>query len=466
MKLNALAALATFLGPIACGVEHGTVETLAVRALPDGEVFKIGVLVDDTLPANVKANYTAAADLAESQLNAGLDRAGSDNAFDVIVASYGAGQAESVAIDLVNNQLVLGLVSDTNENTRAINTWNNLFVGTPPIDHDIPLTCYQCSSPRFNRSDETDLGFADPENWLFRTFFDAGFEAPLQARLVLRRQNSGDLNGDGHLKIVVYFEQEQSRMVQEIPPALDALHQGSHSIEFVSRTLPSTPESRAAEMGFIFDDMNGPNPEGRFPDVAVLAFQAQEGPVALANYTAHPLPPGMATRPPVQMNDNLRREHLLPALLAAGGEGVEGSSVLRVNNSMSGRIFRNAFVDATGQQPQMTASYLHDAVVTLAGAIAWAFHNGSTDPELIQANIFNVNDPTGRLIRPRPMDYEIMVRRIDQDQPVDYEGAASSDDLDVDGENYPDLVRWRILNGNFVEAQIFRCDPAHPSCAR
>jgi hypothetical protein len=168
----------------------------------------------------------------------------------------------------------------------------------------------------------------------------------------------------------------------------------------------------------------------------------------------------------LQANDEARRDFLLPSLLASGGATLEGASVLRVSDSASGSVFRSAFVSATGNQPEVTAAFLYDAVVVQAEAISWAFHFESTDPQVILGNFFNVSDPSGKIFRPRPADFKTAALRIAQEQPINYEGAGSSVDFDFAGENYPDLVHWKIQGGNFVEIERYRCDPQVPACAR
>ncbi len=43
----------------------------------------------------------------------------------------------------------------------------------------------------------------DADGWLFRTFFNAKYEAAVQTQILLN-QDGGDLNGDGQVKIAVY----------------------------------------------------------------------------------------------------------------------------------------------------------------------------------------------------------------------------------------------------------------------
>src|SRR4051794_4200888 len=198
MKRTTVALLATSVIFLACGGPQGAVEELPPQAATV-ETFKLGVLVDEASPAKVA--FTQAAHLAESQLNQGLMQSGIGQAFTLVVAPYAAGQARAVAIDLINNQGVLALVTDSDFTTADVNGLNYDF--DQQVAHKFTITCTQCSSPRFNQSFESEPGFSDPENWLFRTYFNAGFEPAVQMHLVLARPNGGDLNNDHHLKVVV-----------------------------------------------------------------------------------------------------------------------------------------------------------------------------------------------------------------------------------------------------------------------
>ncbi len=420
--------------------------------LSGGTKLKVGVLVDDASPA--KANFAAAAKLAESQINQGLQGAGIPRRLEVVIANYGAGLAQSAAIDLVNTQGVLGVVGDISGNTAAVNRLN--YEATPRIDHKIPVTCYQCSSAFFNDPAQTDLGFADPDNWLQRTFFNATFESAVQVQLVLNRPQGGDFNDDGHLKIVVYYDSFHLSAATTMPAILDSLHAGPHSVELIAKTLPSTPATRAAELAQVFDV----GPDGHPPDAVYLAFLPQNAPEALSDYTAFAVSP----KAPAQANNGVRRDFLLPSLVAAGGEGLEGSSVLVVSASPSGPLFRSAFVAATGQQPELTASFLYDAVVAQAIAIGAAAADGRTSPESIRDSFGAINAPKGKLIRPRVSDFKVGAQRIAQGKPIDYDGASSPLQLTPAGEMYPDLVHWKIQDGKFVELEKYRCDPQAPNC--
>jgi hypothetical protein len=448
---HTFAARLIFVVPLACSAPGPDPVELTPQAAAGGQTFKIGVLVDDASPA--KANFTGAALLAESQIARALSRSGIHDRFDIIVAPYAAGQAQNTAIDLINNQGALAVVSDISGNTAAVNRLN--YLQPSPAAHKFTVTCYQCSSAFFNDPGQTDLGFADPENWLFRTFFNASFESAVQVQLVLNRPDGGDFDGDGHVKIVVYYDAFHLSAATTMPSILDGLHAGSHSVELIQKTLPSTPASRAAELAAIFD-----SDDGHAPDAVYLAFLPQNATEALSDYTGFTFSP----KPPAQANNGVRRNFLLPSLLAAGGAGLEGSSVLTVSDTPSGALFQSAFVAATGQPPELTASYLYDAVVAQVIAIGWARSFGSVTPEVIQGNFPNINDPGGATIRPSVKDFQTAARRIKRQQPINYDGASSPLELTPDGEMYPDLVHWRIQGGQFVELERYRCDPDHPSC--
>jgi hypothetical protein len=455
MRSLQFGVLATFLIPVACGGPDGgavAVEELAPRAL-DETTFKIGVLVNDASPA--RAGYTAAVQLAESQINQGLAQAAAGYRFQMVVAPYADSQSRPVAIDLINNQGVLGLVTDGNQTTADVNRLNYDLV--PQVAHKFPVTCYQCSSARFNDFGDTDLGYADVEDWLVRTFFNATFEPAALVQQVLRRPHGGDLDDDGFLKIVVYFDVDHFIEALNVQTALDSLHGGPHAVEPVFKVLPSSPQSRASEMAAIFDSA----PDGHRPDAVFLMFREPNIVESVSDYSAFSVSP----RPIPQTIDEVRRNYLLPSLLAAGGANLEGDSVTLVSSTASGTQFKNAFVSASGQQPESTASFLYDAVIAQALAISWANEFQTVIPEVIRGNFGNVSDPSGTVIRPRVNDFKAAALRIGQEQPINYDGAGSPFDP-VNDELYPDVVHWKIQAGKFVELERYRCNPDNPTCVQ
>jgi hypothetical protein len=451
MRLRAIGRVAVLAVPLSCANGDGLDEI--GQATHQRQTIRIGALVDDASPA--KANFTAAAELAQAQLNGGLRAAGSKFRVEVLTTPYAAGQAQSAAITLVNASDVHGLVSDISGNTAAVNRLN--YESPSRIAHKVPVTCYQCSSAFFNDPSQSDPGFADPDNWLFRTFFNATFESAVQVQLVLNRPALGDFNGDGYLKIVVYYDAFHLSAATTMPAILDSLHDGPHSVELIAKTLPSTEATRAAELAAVFDT----GPDGHLPDAIYLAFLPQNAPEALGDYTSF----AVAARPPAQANNGVRRDFLLPSLLPVGGEGLEGSSVRQVASSPSGRLFLSAFEQAAGERPELTASFFYDAVVAQALAALTAGANGSLDPELIRGSFISINDPEGKLIRPRVGGFARAARRIEKQKAINYDGASSPLDLTALGEMYPDLVHWKITGGQFVELEGYLCDPDHPNCS-
>jgi hypothetical protein len=446
-------------------LDQVAVTTRAVRARRH-ETIRIGVLVDATGPA--RANFTAAATLAESRLNRGLAAAHSHFRVQVIAREFAAGQAVATAIDLVNTGGVHALVSDVSGSpngaagTVAVNRLN--YETPSRINHKVPVTCYQCSSAFFNDPAQVDPGFADPDNWLWRTFFNATFESAVQVQLVHSRANLGEINGNGAVKITVYYDAGHLSAATTMPGLMDQIYGSSpHSVELIQKMLPSTPTSRAAELARVFDganettgQMDGP------PDAVYLAFLPPNAPESLADYTAFA---GVTPKAPATANNGVRRDFLLPTLLANGGEGLQGSSVQVVASSRTGRSFRRAFADETGQQPELTASFLYDAVAIEALAALRAAEGAGLSPEAIRDSLGRLNHPRGRDVRATASGFARAARLIDRGRRIDITGAASSLDLTPAGEMYPHLVHWTIQGGKFVESESYRCDPQHPVCA-
>jgi hypothetical protein len=231
-------------------------------------------------------------------------------------------------------------------------------------------------------------------------------------------------------------------------------------VKLVQKQLPSTPTSRAAELAAVFDSA----PDGHAPDAVYLAFLPGNAPESLADYSAFAASP----KAPATANNGVRRDFLMPTLLASGGEGLNGSSVRVVADSGSGQAFLSAFRAATGgQAPELTASFLYDAVVAQALAALIASSRGELTPEGIRDALGRISDKShcAARIGASVHDFKKAAQKIAERKPIDYDGAASSVDLTPVGEMYPPLVHWQISGGRFAEFESYQCDPAHPLCA-
>jgi hypothetical protein len=466
-----LATCTLLLLSSACGSPtEAPSELQAVRQALEAKVatvIRIGALVDDASPA--RTNFTAAANLAESQINQGLVAAHSPYSVDVIVGYYGGSTGFTQAtrtIDMVNHQGIVGVVSDVSGSpggtggTVAVNRLN--YESPSRIVRKVPVTCYQCSSAFFNDPAQSDLGFKDPANWLWRTFFNATFESAVQVQLVYNRTSFGDFNGDGRTKIVIYYDTGHLSAATTMPGLMDSIY-GSrpHSLERIQKTLPSSSATRAAELAKIFDGHNdSTGADDGLPDAVYLAFLPANIPESLGDYTAYAFSP----KPPATANNGGRRDFLLGTLLANGGEGLEGNSVLVVAKSASGQAFLSSYNAANGGAiPELTASYLYDGIAAQALA-ALIVAPGGLIPEQIRDAFAAINKPNGTLVGATAAGFQTAATQVRAKKPINYDGASSPLDLTATGEMYPDLVHWKIQGGKFVELESYRCDPTSPNC--
>jgi hypothetical protein len=471
--MKAVIAAILLLTSFGCQTNAGDQVANQVAALDNAvaavKVIRIGALVDDASPA--KANFTAAALLAESQINRGLSEARVAYAVDVIVKNYGGTTGFTQAtrtIDLVNVDNIHGVVSDVSGvsggggGTVAVNRLN--YEQPLRINHKIPVTCYQCSSAFFNDPTQPDQGFADPENWLWRTFFNASFESATQVQLVFNRPAAGDFNGDGNTKIVVYYDAGHASAAATMPNLTDAIFGAlPHSVERIQKVLPSTPDTRAAELAAVFDGHNNSTGlDDGTPDAIYLAFLPANIPESLGDYSGYAFSP----KPPATANNGGRRDFLLPSLLANGGEGLEGNSVLVVADSPSGQGFLSSYRAANANtNPELTGSYFYDAIAAQALAALIAGESGGLTPDNIRASFALFNQPNGTVVRASAKGFEAAAKLIKARKPINYDGASSPLDLSAVGEMYPDLVHWKIQGGVFTELESYQCDPDHANCA-
>jgi ABC-type branched-subunit amino acid transport system substrate-binding protein len=425
-------------------------------------VIRIGALVDQT-GASTSPLFRSAVELAAAQMNEALEKRHSRLAFELVLGDTKStpAVAQAEALRLINEEGVKALVSDSSGDTVAVNKLN--YDPASPALNKVPVTCFQCSSGFINNPTvvETDpltqAAERDLDNWLYRVFYIANYEAAVQVQIALQQPNGGDRNGDGLLKIAIYADAGHRSLATAIGPTLPNFYTGPSSIEI---TYMSSLANIPAEWPLVVDGLNGTTPDGE-PDLIILAMLPGNVASAVqayrqAGYTL-----------PLQSNNSLRRNYLL-AQLGTLAEGIEGSSVAAVNSSRSGEIFTEAFEEATGSLPELTSSGAYDSAMTLmlAAMVAAGDVMRPTDvtPEEIRSALALINNPRGLKIRPSVRHLEWAAFLLRRGLPINYDGAYNANDWNEVGDIFPPLVHWKVENGQFVETQQFQCDPANPLC--
>jgi hypothetical protein len=453
----ALSTLALVCGFVALTVQPAT-------AASEPTIIRIGAVVDQT-GGSTSPLYRAAVELAASQMNAALDRSGSRVKFEVIFGDSKSNPpfAQSEALRLINQEQVKALVTDSSGVTVAVNRLN--YDPTTPAKQKVPITCFQCSSSFINdanvvESDPlTQAAERDVDNWLFRVFYVAKYEAAVLVQIALSKTDSGKGNGDGNFKIGILADAGHRALATGIAAALPSFYQQPSSTEII---YMSALDKLGADWPKVIDAANETTGKtDGVPDVVIVAMLPEAASEAIKAYRQG----GHAV--PILSNNSFRRNYILKQVGAAAN-GLEGSSVTLADKSGSGEAFVKAFRAATGQSPEMTSSGAYDATATLmlAALVAAGDAKQSSDvaPRDIREGLTKINNKGGQMVRPSVEDFGTAIGLIAQGKPIDYEGAYDSNDWDAVGDMFPPLVHWKVENQQFVEYELYRCSPQQPLC--
>jgi hypothetical protein len=202
--------------------------------------------------------------------------------------------------------------------------------------------------------------------------------------------------------------------------------------------------------------VNGPNGA---PDVVIVAMLPGHATEAVRTYRQ------AGYKLPIVSNNSFRRDYIL-AQIGPAANGLEGSSVTAVDKSRAGMAFFNAFRTAYGHAPEVTSSGAYDSAVTLMLAAVVA---GGKDPHAVTAadihrGLTQINDRHGVVITPTVADFITAARQVRLGKGIDYHGAYDAAGWDQAGEMYPPLVHWAVVNGHFVEHELYECTPQQPLC--
>jgi hypothetical protein len=181
--------------------------------------------------------------------------------------------AKSETLRLLNDEHVLAMVSDSSGDTIQVNGLN--YDPATQAPYKFPVVCYQCSNGFINDPNATDpdpvnqAALRDTDNWLRRIFYNANFEAKVIDQIILAKPNAGDRNGDGKLKLSIYYDGGHVSLAQALGPTL-ALYTGQQtSIELIQLTSQANMPGQWARVVDNHNDTTGAD-DGE-PDYVVLA---------------------------------------------------------------------------------------------------------------------------------------------------------------------------------------------------
>jgi ABC-type branched-subunit amino acid transport system substrate-binding protein len=459
MSLHPAFAALTALA-LVCGV-NGAVRPSAAA---EPTIVRIGSVVDQT-GGSTSPLYRAAVELAARQMNAALDRAGSQVKFELVLGDSKSNPpfAQTEALRLINEEQVKALVTDSSGVTVAVNKLN--YDPASPARAKVPITCFQCSSsfindPNVTESDATtQAAERDLDNWLFRVFYVAKYEAAVLVQIALNKTDGGKGDGDGAFKIGIFADAGHRALATGIAEILPSFYKHPSSVEIV---YMSSLDKLGADWAKVIDKANDTTGKtDGAPDVVIVAMLPEAAAAAIKAYRQG----GYGI--PILSNNSFRRNYILKQVGAAANE-LEGSSVMQVDKSASGRAFLKAFQAATGQSPEMTSAGAYDATATLmlAALVAAGDVKRPRDvtPAQIRDALTTINDKRGRKVRPTVEDFGAAIKAIAKGRPINYEGAYDSDDWDAAGDMFPPLVHWKVENEQFVEYELYRCSPQRPLC--
>lgn len=476
MKLRSLVAIPLLCAVAGCAVDSdeaanpaeenvGTKQEELLFCGPKTTV-KLGALVDQT-GVSTSPHFTYAVELAVDQMNEALDGLllGEDIEFSPVFGDTKStpAVAKTAAIKLINEDKVLGLVSDSSGDTLQANRLNYDTAGT--TIRKVPITCFQCSSAFFNDPAVVDadplnqLGYRDGDNWLFRVFYNAKYEALVMLRIAMQHGANGDVNGDGAFKIDIYADAGHKSSAVAAVAALPTLYSGTSYSETIDFT---TAGAIPTDLPLLVDNANvNTGATDGYPDTVLVAALPGNVTPVVQQYRAagHTIP--------LQSVNAFRRDYIL-ASVGSIAEGLEGSSIAAYDNSAAGTAFYKAFKAAYGAKPEVTASGAYDSMATLMLATLVAAKNkggiANVTPADIRVGLTKINEPHGVKIQPTVHDFRQAARLIRLGVKINYEGAFDSIDWNSVGDMFPPLVHWKVEGGEFVEYERYDCSPSKPAC--
>lgn len=441
---------------------------------PSASTVALGAVLDRT-GSLAAASWVDSANLAIADANSGLDLSGRGLRFKLQVSdsTNTPKVASQRAIELVSQKGVVGIITDSSQDDIALGSL--AYDADPSNDLNVPIVCMACTSPAINNPNSVNA--ADPVNqatlrnekhWNFRALMDAMPQAKVFVGIAQGKAPLGDINGDGHFKLGVYYSDEAfgRGFADALKVTVAALGLSiPSSVELIPHPATADPNAYdwASDIRRLVDTNNETTmAKDGIPDlVSFVTFPQYVGSMA-KSYGAN------GNGVPV-LHTHVSR---FPSVLRLAGTslvGQEGTSHIQLAPGPSGAVFASSLRAATGNDPQFLDAHTYDGVVALVLAVAIA-GRGLDDPSQVTGArvrdaMSRVSAAGGTIIRTGPAELAKAFDLIAADKPINYEGASGPLDFSPDGNVMDMLVLWKADSSAFGELATYDCISS-PECPK
>ena len=185
-------------------------------------------------------------------MNEALAKAKSPLKFEIVFGDSKSNPpfAQGEALRLINEQGAKALVADSSGVTVAINRLN--YDPASKAKGKVAITCFQCSSsfindPAVTENDpQVQAAERDADNWLYRVFYVAKYEAAALVQIALKKVGKKD----GPVKIAIFADGGHRALATDIVKTLPAFNKQA-TVKVVYMTAL---DKIAADWGKVIDD--------------------------------------------------------------------------------------------------------------------------------------------------------------------------------------------------------------------
>ncbi len=428
-----------------------------------------GAVLDRT-GINSELSWGDAVALAQAHVNSALTEAGYKNMAFKVPIRDSAGLADVAIAEstkVVTQDKAIAVMLGTSDEDLAVHKL--YYDADVSNDLKVPLMCASCTSSAINSPAATasdpvqQLAWRNSEKWNHRSIMSTKLIAKILARMILA---AGDVTGDGKLKLSFYAVNDTfgTGALKDVDTEIKAqLATSGFSKPYVlekvlhPREVDTNSYSWAGDVAKLVDTYNETTMlNDGVPDVVVSANLVLQESAFTRAYNE-----SGTTVPNLHMH-TMRASSALRSI-AQLAEGQVGVSHLNVESNASGAVFKSDYETAFGTPiVYRDAIYYDGAMKVLLGALKASMTvddpSTLTGAQVRDGIVDNATSASaGTVIRTGKNEIIKAISEMQAGRPINYEGASGPVDDDANYNVTSKLVRYRVVNGVFVDEAVYDC---------